>query len=169
MVEEKPAIVTSSRCNSESDMRSKGRKKKKESHRQQRMAEDGGGEAIVCNGKSCTAGMIADCIAVCCCPCAVVNILALAFLKVPWMVARKCLGLGKKRKCDMIYGHNGMDTYENSEKGTGDEGTLEIVGDEELRNRAFEEEEIWLELYKVGHLGFGRVSFTGIPSQTKII
>ncbi|XP_022855770.1 uncharacterized protein LOC111376985 [Olea europaea var. sylvestris] len=155
-------------------MRSKGSKserKKKMNHQRQRMAEDGGGEAIVCNGKSCqscTAGMIADCIAVCCCPCVVVNILAFAFLKLPWMVARKYLGLGKKRECEMIYGHNGRETYETWEKGTGDEGSLKIVGEEETMNRAFEEEEVWLELYKVGHLGFGRVSFTGIPSQTKM-
>ncbi|CAA2994592.1 Hypothetical predicted protein [Olea europaea subsp. europaea] len=121
-------------------------------HQRQRMAEDGGGEAIVCNGKSCqscTAGMIADCIAVCCCPCVVVNILAFAFLKLPWMVARKYLGLGKKRECEMIYGHNGRETYETWEKGTGDEGSLKIVGEEETMNRAFEEEEVWLELYKI--------------------
>lgn len=28
-------------------------------------------------------------------------------------------------------------------------------------------EEVWIELYELGHLGFGRVSFTGIPFQDK--
>lgn len=38
---------------------------------------------------------------------------------------------------------------------------------EEEEERMFEAEKVWLELYQVGHLGFGRVSFTGIQSLGK--
>ncbi|KAI3463008.1 hypothetical protein Pfo_019671 [Paulownia fortunei] len=64
------------------------------------LVEEDEGDPVACTGKSCqscTAGVIADCVAVCCCPCAVVNILALAFVKLPWAVARKCLGRRKKK------------------------------------------------------------------------
>ncbi|KAL0450670.1 UNVERIFIED_CONTAM: hypothetical protein Slati_1623400 [Sesamum latifolium] len=67
--------------------------------RRRHAVEEDGGDPVACTGKSCQSctGVIADCVAVCCCPCAVVNILALAFFKLPWAVARKCLG-GRKKK-----------------------------------------------------------------------
>ncbi|PSR87574.1 Chromo domain-containing protein isoform 1 [Actinidia chinensis var. chinensis] len=129
---------------------------------------DDSGDPIECSGKhcrSCTAGLIADCVAVCCCPCAVVSCFALAFLKAPWMMGRRCLGIGKKkrrrleneRECEKT-GSDLVDMDGISEIGTGLEGNL---------SARFEAERVWLELYQVGHLGFGRVSFTGIPSQGK--
>ncbi|KAK6129334.1 hypothetical protein DH2020_036942 [Rehmannia glutinosa] len=45
-----------------------------------------------------------------------------------------------------------------SEKGRVEDGTSEIVV-----NDNFRAEDVWLEMYEVGHLGFGRVSFTGVP------
>ncbi|KAL2523329.1 hypothetical protein Fot_27252 [Forsythia ovata] len=143
------------------------------------VVDDDGVDPITCTGKSCqscTAGVIADCVAVCCCPCAVVNLLALAFIKVPWMVGRKCFGMGKKnrrlekkRKCERSYSDCCGDTFGISGKGRVNGGTVsEIVSpEEELPDNfsaGFEAEEI---LYEIGHLGFGRVSFTGIPSETK--
>lgn len=146
-----------------------------------------GGDRIECSGRycrSCTAALIADCVALCCCPCAVVNFLALAFVKVPWMVGRRCLGLGKKnkqkkletqRKCkrcgggaDIVVERNG-----NARKGRANEGITmsEISSSEELEetidcvSARFEAEKVWLELYQVGHLGFGRVSFTGYSAS----
>ncbi|XP_059452814.1 uncharacterized protein LOC132183400 [Corylus avellana] len=141
---------------------------------------DDGGDQIECSGKhcrACTAGLVADCVALCCCPCAVVNLLALAFVKVPWMVGRRCLGLGKekgrqrlerKRKCrrseiDCVVERDG-----NGRKTTAvaeEEGKMAEIASgfgEEEEERMFEAEKVWLELYQVGHLGFGRVSFTGI-------
>ncbi|OVA07579.1 hypothetical protein BVC80_8965g6 [Macleaya cordata] len=62
--------------------------------------DDGGGEAMKCSRahySSCTANLVADCIAVCCCPCAIVNMLILAFVKVPWMMGRRCLRFVKKK------------------------------------------------------------------------
>ncbi|GFP99960.1 hypothetical protein PHJA_002140100 [Phtheirospermum japonicum] len=139
--------------------------------------DEDGGDPAACTGKSCqscTAGVIADCVAVCCCPCGVVNILTLAFLKLPWAVARKCVG-GRRRKSrrGMLEEMRGRDG--NSEKGRAEDGTSEIVsssigggvGEGGLGNdnfgAEFRAEDVWLELYEVGHLGFGRVSFTGVP------
>lgn len=59
------------------------------------------GDGIECSCRycgSCTATMIADCVAICCCPCAVLNFLAFAFVKVPWIVGKRFLRLGKKNK-----------------------------------------------------------------------
>eukprot|EP00252_Welwitschia_mirabilis_P027520 TRINITY_DN9455_c0_g1_i1.p1 TRINITY_DN9455_c0_g1~~TRINITY_DN9455_c0_g1_i1.p1 ORF type:complete len:265 (+),score=26.48 TRINITY_DN9455_c0_g1_i1:486-1280(+) len=37
---------------------------------------------------ACTAGVIADCAAICCCPCAFIHFLVLAFVKIPTALAR---------------------------------------------------------------------------------
>ncbi|XP_057791769.1 uncharacterized protein LOC131008752 [Salvia miltiorrhiza] len=128
------------------------------------------GDAAACTGRSCqscTAGVIADCVAVCCCPCAVVNLLTLAFVKLPWAVARRCLGRRRERRRRLA--------EERRKRGGDGEGAAEIVVNigEELLNDEFGAElklgeDVWLELYELGHLGgFGRVSFTGIPFQDK--
>ncbi|CAN4079233.1 unnamed protein product [Withania somnifera] len=161
-------------------------------------------DPIECTGKSCkscTAGVVADCVALCCCPCAVINILALTFLKIPWMMGRKCLVKGKKklsskrsqkkkkedRKMDKSYSYRGCVTYEldstdgristRSVKVEEEEIITEngkkslgiVIGEKEDKNNnrtKYDAEEFWLDLYEqVGHLGFGRVSFTGIHSQ----
>ncbi|CAL0321799.1 unnamed protein product [Lupinus luteus] len=100
--------------------------------------DDGGG--IDCSGKyfkSCMGGLIADCVALCCCPCAVLHCFALAFVKAPWVVGRRQMNLR-------------VDTNVN------------VVGemDNVTVNAAFEAEKVWLELYQIGHLDFGRVSFS---------
>ncbi|KAL6141655.1 hypothetical protein ACLB2K_059943 [Fragaria x ananassa] len=62
--------------------------------------DDDNGDRVECSDKycrSCSADMIGDCVALCCCPCALVNLLTLALVKVSWMVGRKCLGLVKSR------------------------------------------------------------------------
>ncbi|KAL1205976.1 hypothetical protein V5N11_018053 [Cardamine amara subsp. amara] len=177
------------------------------------------GDDVKCSGKRCrswAAAAIADCVALCCCPCAIINLLTLTFVKVPWMIGRRCLGGGsrnnKKKKrmllqrrqcCEKINGedefqhhhnnhHRRFDTPERNEKcggvvggccGGGDyddhrfvverdgsltkeegEKTTSFIGDhDESRISArVEAERVWLELYQIGHLGFGRVSFTGI-------
>ncbi|GAV74645.1 hypothetical protein CFOL_v3_18125 [Cephalotus follicularis] len=143
------------------------------------------GDLIDCSGrycKSCTAGLVADCVALCCCPCAVLNILAFAFVKVPYMVGRRCLGLGNKkgkrlemqRKCRKSSrscnegGEFVLERDGNLRKGRVNEGMSNIesgFNEEEQMgsiSARCEAERVWLELYQVGHLGFGRVSFTGI-------
>ncbi|KAD5961121.1 hypothetical protein R6Q59_014107 [Mikania micrantha] len=135
------------------------------------------GQAVGCSGKSCrscTGGVIADCVAVCCCPCAVVNFFTLAFLKLPWMMGRKCLGhLGKKRKKKKLT-NEGKDGISRKEEGqNGDIGKVTTIVEVEVEDgesgsckhsARFEAERVWLELYKVDNLGFGRVSFSGIQS-----
>ncbi|XP_010496301.1 PREDICTED: uncharacterized protein LOC104773396 [Camelina sativa] len=148
-----------------------------------------------CSRKRCrswAAAGIADCVALCCCPCAVVNLLTLAFVKVPWMIGRKCIGRSKKK------GRNRDDRLHEQQQqkrrsaemvsgggccGGGDDdhrfvverdGSLTKEEEEERRGASLEEEtrisarveaeRVWLELYQIGHLGFGRVSFTGIQS-----
>ncbi|KAL1211293.1 hypothetical protein V5N11_023318 [Cardamine amara subsp. amara] len=152
---------------------------------------------VKCSGKRCrswAAAAIADCVALCCCPCAVVNLLTLAFVKVPWMIGRKCIGRGgsnKKRRrkisredrCHQQHRRSGtVKGVSGGCCGGGDgddhrfvverdgsltkEKTVPLKGEDETRISArVEAERVWLELYQIGHLGFGRVSFTGIHHQ----
>ncbi|GER41337.1 hypothetical protein STAS_18051 [Striga asiatica] len=144
--------------------------------------ENSGDPAVACTGKSfqsCTAGVIADCVAVCCCPCAVVNILALAFVKLPWAVARRCIGGGRRRrrrrrlKEEQKWCEEGRDAISGDGRAgvetTSDRVLSGVVIGEGLNDRfSAKGEDVWLELYdEVGHLGFGRVSFTGIPFQDR--
>ncbi|KAI3500879.1 hypothetical protein L1887_36706 [Cichorium endivia] len=132
--------------------------------------EGGPGDPDVgCSGKSCrscTAGAIADCVAVCCCPCAVVNFFTLTFLKLPWMMGRKCLGLNNKKKKKLKNDEKEKDRSGILRKVEGLESKSENLeeNDEKHEHSARFEAEVWLELYKVDELGFGRVSFTGIQS-----
>lgn len=150
--------------------------------RRSRYTVDDGGDFIECSGKycrSCTTGLVADCVALCCCPCAVLNILTLAFVKVPYMVGRKCLGRGKKkRKCKKVEGACGFvlerdgslnkvlkdEVFEIASPGFLDDDQEEMGGRVSAKSEA---ERVWLELYEVGHLGFGRTSYTGIQPQDK--
>lgn len=149
----------------------------------------GGVDQIECTGKhckACTAGLIADCVALCCCPCAVVNFLALAFVKVPYMVGKRLwLGLRKKkkRKCNkqrsesecVVVERDIENNMMRKRKLIEEEerlpeiasGFCEEEGMENSGSAGFEADRVWLELYQVGHLGFGRVSFTGIQSMGK--
>ncbi|XP_047958254.1 uncharacterized protein LOC125203826 [Salvia hispanica] len=97
--------------------------------------------------KSCAALAIGDCVALCCCPCAVVNCFVLAFVKLPWAVARRRLRRSRRRveveeerKCE-----------------------LEIV----VAGEGVSAEELWIELAEIGHLGFGRISSAGINYYKK--
>lgn len=140
-----------------------------------RSTVDETGELFECSAKfcrSCSAGVLADCIAICCCPCAVVNLLALAFVKVPWMVGRRCLRLLKKKgkslrrrkKIENV----GISESVTKEEGEGEnmEFSLEAIeGERQNFSAGFEAERVWMELYQLGNLGFGRVSFTGIPGK----
>ncbi|GAB4846745.1 hypothetical protein Ancab_025753 [Ancistrocladus abbreviatus] len=144
------------------------------------------GGSVECSGKhcqSCTAALIADCVAVCCCPLAVVSLLALAFVKVPYVMGRRCLDLGKRKeqksKCkrsESLSNDEFMIGRDGNLWGKGREGKSDIVfefGEEEKGEErksicaGFEAENFFFELYQVGQLGFGRVSFTGIQSFGK--
>ncbi|KNA17116.1 hypothetical protein SOVF_083120 [Spinacia oleracea] len=158
--------------------------------------EEAGESSVECTGKqcrSCAAALVADCVAVCCCPLALVSLLALAFVKVPYLVGKRCLRKrnNRKRKCKQI--------CEASSSGSSSTSSIDIninsrdinlisgqsksdiifefakEGDnnheflEERRSfcAAFEADKVLFELYQLGHLGFGRVSFTGIQPFAK--
>ncbi|KAG6382340.1 hypothetical protein SASPL_157993 [Salvia splendens] len=118
--------------------------------------------AAACTGKSCqscTAGAIADCVALCCCPCAVASCFVLAFFKLPWAMARLCLRWGRRRRVEERKCAAGDG---ESEKAKG--GMIEIEVSEAAAAAGDVAEEWWLE---VGHLGFGRVSSARINLYTK--
>ncbi|XP_042501031.1 uncharacterized protein LOC122078900 isoform X2 [Macadamia integrifolia] len=157
--------------------------------RNRHLVDDGAGDLIKCSGKycrSCTASFMADCVAICCCPCAVVSFLALAFVKLPWMIGRRCLGLEKKKgheserkerrkgkERDVVIERNGNLRKESAVE----ERTCQyqspcgiLVEDDEAEQKenfraGIEDESVWMELYQLGHLGFGRVSFSGIHGE----
>lgn len=148
-----------------------------------RHAVEESGDLIECSGKqcgSCAAGVIADCVAVCCCPMAVVSLLALAFVKAPYMMGRRCLGRlrkkGKKRKNKI--GKDNSTSYdefvigEKVKDGFSSDIVFEFGDEDDLQARksfcaGFEAENVFLELFQVGHFGFGRVSYTEIQSNGK--
>ncbi|CAK8533641.1 unnamed protein product [Lathyrus sativus] len=136
---------------------------------------DGEADLIECSGKyckSCTSGLVADCVALCCCPCVVLHCFALAFIKAPWIMGRKCLGLGrknknKKKKC----------CHKKCKRGPKDVDDVVLEGEKENDlnvgwpaspmdnvhvNVGFEAEKVWHELYQIGHLDFGRISFSNV-------
>ncbi|KAL9670273.1 hypothetical protein QQ045_007824 [Rhodiola kirilowii] len=128
--------------------------------------------------KSCVAGAIADGVAICCCPCAVVDLVAFVLVRVPWMVGRRCLAMARgKRKRKRIAECSGGGNVEPRRRSSGmsrnylekwrvSEGMIEVTTsfkfeDDEEDDGA--DERVWLELCR----GFGRLSFTGIQSAGK--
>lgn len=152
-----------------------------------------GGDPVRCTGRqcrSCTGGAVADCVAICCCPCAVLNCLALAFIKIPFLIGKRwCLGFRRKRRkekkgrkpdsaegCDGDAatkegndgGSGGIDSwfeigFEEGEIGGSTGEKLEGCGDD---GGGGDSDKVWVELCEFDHLSFGRVSFAGIPLQT---
>ncbi|WVZ14698.1 hypothetical protein V8G54_012264, partial [Vigna mungo] len=116
---------------------------------------------------SCCGGYIADCVAVCCCPCAVLHCCVLALVKGPFLVGRKCLRLGKKKKKNKKKnkkkGYEYDDDHEDDDDDDDEEKVKENVSgsdvvDSVTVNAGFDAEKVWRELYQIGHLDFGRVS-----------
>ncbi|KAM7268032.1 hypothetical protein ACFE04_010198 [Oxalis oulophora] len=118
----------------------------------------GNQDFVGCSGrycKSCTGEVISDGVAVCCCPCAVVSMLTLALIKMPYMIGKKCFGIRKNKRRRSL----------NRSSACRDDGefstiNVDMVEIEKLRgggNVRCEAEKVWLELYHGGNLGFGRV------------
>ncbi|XP_077242593.1 uncharacterized protein LOC143883118 [Tasmannia lanceolata] len=148
-----------------------------------RSTADEAGDHVECTCefcRTCSASLVGDTVAVCCCPCAVVNLLALAFVKIPWLVGRRCMRLLKKKRngvgCKSKMGKRRVEWKGVIERDVSlrkqEEGEVEFnvgVGEGEKKRDDFcarvEAERVWMELYQMGHLGFGRVSFTGIQGK----
>ncbi|EES18692.2 uncharacterized protein LOC8064296 [Sorghum bicolor] len=134
--------------------------------------------------RSCAAAAIADCVALGCCPCAVVALLGIALVRAPLAVGRRLRRrrlslLRRKRVRDVAASAKGAKAA-GAAPGAGS-GTLLDTADEHAtvgaatapvhhhhqQQQAEAEELAWLEeLYRVGHWGFGRVSFSGSAGKT---
>jgi hypothetical protein len=126
--------------------------------------------------RSCAAAAIADCVALGCCPCAVVALLALALVRAPLAVGRRLRmrrrsALRRKRVRDVA-----AKVAPRAAPGAGS-GTTPLdpaaaatpvrQQQQQTQTQAEVEELAWLdEMYRVGHWGFGRVSFSGSAGKT---
>ncbi|KAF0906709.1 hypothetical protein E2562_012535 [Oryza meyeriana var. granulata] len=149
---------------------------------------------------TCGASAAASCVALCCCPCAVVGCLTLALVKAPYVAGRRCVvRLASKRrrmvspgatprKTNRVWdldddlqewrpggGEAQAESKERLEPGrTGASapaanagGAISAVGEGSgrVRSRVDAAEKTWVEIYQLGHWGFGRLSF----SQPQVI
>ncbi|XP_065009044.1 uncharacterized protein LOC135639174 [Musa acuminata AAA Group] len=135
---------------------------------------------VECSGnscRSCTAVLVANCIALGCCPCAVVNMLTLTLVKVPWMVSRrwwqslKRRGASQRRRVADVatVGREGTSSETKRNYKWNEEG---VVGERKghsgrgsLPSSLGANDGVWEELYRVGNWGFGRVSFSGTQRE----
>ncbi|KAG0491175.1 hypothetical protein HPP92_008038 [Vanilla planifolia] len=121
---------------------------------------------------SCAADAVADTIAVCCCPCAVVSQLFLAVLKVPSALGSRCLQIARRRGGALKKdgggknGESGTISVGESREKKADLRVESLVEISSAWNEA-EEERAWKEMYLAGHWGFGRVSVSVSISEEK--
>jgi hypothetical protein len=147
--------------------------------------------------RSCVAVTLADVIALGCCPCAVVSLLGLAFVKAPLAVARRCLRRLRRRRGELRHKKRvrDMDPAAKAKcRGVGGRGALEaldleldaftaaaakgaVVLETDVRGETaaraarasnsssgrLDAEKVWMEMYRVGHWGFGRLSVSVTP------
>lgn len=150
-----------------------GRSKNEAPRRLRFASPDEAGDDVECSGascRSCAAVMVADCVALGCCPCAVVDIVALALVKVPWAVSRRCLGMLKRRegasRRRRVRDEGGVERMRREVVVEGREAkSLEKmkrwadVGAREGENghggQRSDADKVWMELYQIGHWGFG--------------
>ncbi|KAL5227517.1 hypothetical protein ABZP36_015782 [Zizania latifolia] len=107
--------------------------------------------------RSCVAVTLADCVALSCCPCAVVSLLGLAFVKVPFAVACRCVRRLRRRQGRL------------RQKKRGEDADVVAAAAASLGHdvAATDVEKVWLELYQVGHWGFGRLSVSSNPAPLR--
>ncbi|EMS60396.1 hypothetical protein TRIUR3_25065 [Triticum urartu] len=139
---------------------------------------------------TCGASAVANCVALCCCPCAVVSCFTLALVKAPYMAGRRWVRRAKTRRISrgvlrktrrvrsldaqlyQVEGLGGGGTAAQASKeedwgGLGRaaaSGWWENTNDVNLlgdgRMRVSVTEKAWMEMYDVGLWGFGRLSFS---------
>ncbi|WOK91549.1 pentatricopeptide repeat-containing protein [Canna indica] len=141
------------------------------------------GDHVSCSGescRSCTAVTIAGCIALSCCPCAVVSMLALTLVKLPWVVSRRCLmslrrrGASLRRRVAHVgdADHKVRDMVVVGREGRSSDMKRNKWNEQQrhgsLPSRIEADDRVWMELYHVGNWGFGRVSFSGIQREWRL-
>uniref|UniRef100_A0ACD5VYN9 Uncharacterized protein n=1 Tax=Avena sativa TaxID=4498 RepID=A0ACD5VYN9_AVESA len=150
---------------------------------------------------TCGASAVANCVALCCCPCAVVSCFTLALVKAPYVAGRRCVRVAKTRRvraalrktnrvrslddqldrADGLGGGQCNGTERASKEHWGELGLAAVPGwwgstndasvAGEGRMRVSLTEKAWMEMYEVGHWGFGRLSFSvaGDAGATKVV
>jgi hypothetical protein len=153
--------------------------------------------------RSCVAVTLADAIALGCCPCAVVSLLGLAFVKAPLALARRCLQRLRRRRGELRHKTRVRDVdgpaakakcRRSSDAGGGGRGhgAMEALDAADAASKAawwgleadargeaamraarasnsssasgrLDAEKVWMEMYRVGHWGFGRLSISVTP------
>ncbi|CAO1945420.1 unnamed protein product [Urochloa humidicola] len=150
--------------------------------------------------RSCVAVTLADVIALGCCPCAVVSLLGLAFVKALLAVARRCLRRLRRRhgelrhkkrvrdmdpsakaKCRSAAADNGagghvhgaLEALEVLDAAAAAAAAKDARGSETAATRSarasnsssgtLDAEKVWMEMYRVGQWGFGRLSISMTP------
>ena len=142
---------------------------------------------------TCGAAALANCVALCCCPCAVVSCFTLALVKAPYVAGRRWVRLVKTRRLrgalrktnrvrslddqpDNVEGLgrgqcDGTEVSSKDKEYWGELGRAAALGwwgstngstlqAGEGRMRVSVTEKAWIEMYEVGHWGFGRLSFS---------
>ncbi|KAF3340017.1 hypothetical protein FCM35_KLT15788 [Carex littledalei] len=135
--------------------------------------------------RSCSAFVMGDCIALCCCPCSFVHLLAFSLVKAPYLVGRRCFkrltkkkGLLQKTRVsdsgeisdvgEMVMGfdYKGFES-KSGELGMGvwgiGLGEYKSVSSNGRLSTKMDADKIWMDLYQVGNWGFGRISFSSNP------
>ncbi|KAJ3695300.1 hypothetical protein LUZ60_000677 [Juncus effusus] len=137
--------------------------------------------------RTCSAFAVADCIALCCCPCSVINMLTFSFVKAPYLISRRMLKTIKKKKGllhrrsnsdieesdgEIVVDYNvkGFERKSKDWNGELDKGIWGIsLGEYKNINSSgrlstkIDPDKIWMDMYQVGQWGFGRVSFSTNP------
>jgi hypothetical protein len=106
--------------------------------------------------RSCVAVTLADAIALGCCPCAVVSLLGLAFVKAPLAVARRFRRRLRRRQGELRHRKRVRDEDMDTAAWKG-----EVAGMDAGRgssSRKLDAEKVWMEMYGLGQWGFGRLS-----------
>ncbi|TVU35651.1 hypothetical protein EJB05_17552, partial [Eragrostis curvula] len=133
--------------------------------------------------RSCVAVTLADAIALGCCPCAVVSLLGLAFVKAPLAVARRCLRRLRRRRGELRHKKRVRDmdpagaAAKCRRRGLPDadawKGEVVVLEDAAARRASssssgrLDAEKVWMEMYRVGQWGFGRLSVSVTPPPAR--
>ncbi|KAK3161482.1 hypothetical protein QOZ80_1BG0077670 [Eleusine coracana subsp. coracana] len=134
--------------------------------------------------RSCVAVTLADAIALGCCPCAVVSLLGLAFVKAPLAVARRCLRRLRRRRGEMRHKKRVQDdddvdpaakchrhrrrggAHDDADKWKGSEAAAAARRSSSCASSGrLDAEKVWMEMYRVGQWGFGRLSVSVTPPR----
>ncbi|XP_062179747.1 uncharacterized protein LOC133884375 [Phragmites australis] len=128
--------------------------------------------------RTCGASAVASCVALCCCPCAVVSCLTLSLVKAPYVAGRRCavrLARRRLRKARRVrdldddgrlkgeLGAFAAVLPQRSKEWGELPGAAAFVAEGRARapsSRTDAAEKVWAEMYQVGLWGFGRLSFS---------